>query len=97
MLATIIVQTQPMAFPLGTTGGPWRIAVNSVDGTVSQSVDSGEPTAKFSLQPGEYQVSAQRLDVNGSPLGPSVSASFTVEAPTTVQIDVANGIVVAFE
>jgi hypothetical protein len=87
--ADVAVEVEPMDFPAGTAGGVWRIDMQGV-----QTVDSETPSAQFTLEPGTYTATAQRLDVNGAPLGAMASTTFDVPAPSTVKIDVAKGITV---
>lgn len=89
------VPTQPMDFPDGTVGGPWRIKL--IDGPDPRTTDSGGNAATFNnVQPGVYNATVQRLSSAGAALGPEVKTTqpFTVSADVVIRIDVAAGITV---
>lgn len=93
MKAKCVVAEVSQDFDFGTLGGAWRFVVTSVDPAVSpQTIDSDTSEAEFQLAAGDYTLTAQRLDVNKAPLGPSGEQAFRVEAPAKVSINVVGGL-----
>ena len=91
VLAAIAVAS--LAVAAGTVAGSFHIELQNSGGTMVASQDVADVTAPVtfaSVGPGDYQVSAVRLDASGAPIGtPVVSAVFTVAAdPTTINVDV---------
>lgn len=85
----IVWSTVPKEFPAGTAAGGWLVTVSGL-----LPVEVGpvaEEAVNFELEPGSYTVTVARLDLEGNVLA-STSQEFVVEAPSTVQIDVAGEI-----
>ena len=90
-----VVDTAPMEFPEGTTGGSWLYQLLDMPTLLIQS-QGVSPTTEFDFSgvgEGDYRVTAQRLDGGGAPLGPAVSTDFSIVAGS-VSIDVAGSVVV---
>jgi hypothetical protein len=88
MAKTFVARIAPVdaQFPAGTPaqgGFLWTLS-----GPVPQSQTTPGPEATFTVDPGEWVLVCQVIDVNGGPLGgPSRPAAFTVTEDTvTVQI-----------
>lgn len=98
---TIAWDTVAQNFPSGTVAGDFQVdIVGGLIGTTPQTLIVPSSPAVFPDIPEEqdtdppYQVTVQRLDSGGNPLGSAASSQFRVSAPPSVSVDVPNTITV---
>ncbi len=86
---TITIDTfVDQAFPAGTVSGVLVYKIAKADGTPVSEQHVDASSASFDVaDPGDYVASAGRVDSAGSPLGATVTASFTI-VPSTVSVSV---------
>jgi hypothetical protein len=87
---TVTWTTNSQDFALGTVGGNWLVTMT---GQADRSIPAPVPLV-YTLLPGDYVCTVQRLDSNAVPLGTPATASFTVVA-TTSPVDVPTVVTVA--
>ena len=63
---------------------------------IGQTVAPNTPSVNFDLDSGNYVVSAQAVDASGSNIGLAATASFTVEAPAMITVQIPVGVAVTF-
>ena len=74
--------------PAGTVVAGTLVTFDSAEGAHQEvKLAPGETVATIDLAPGDYIAKAQAVDSAGSPIGSSVSESFTI-APTTVTVQI---------
>jgi hypothetical protein len=87
---TVTWTTSSQDFALGTVGGNWLVTMT---GQPDRSIPAPTPLV-YTLLPGAYVCTVQRLDSAGAALGSPASASFTVAA-TASPVDVPAAVTVA--
>ena len=92
---TATVPVAPMDFPVGTGQGPFRWTLTGPSG---QTVDTVEPTAQFTVEPGDYTLQVQAFAADGvTPIGQASGlAAFTITADTVTLSVVAGDITITF-
>lgn len=98
MAKTITAAITPtdMQVPAGSPAqGPYRWTLT---GPSASEQDTAEPTATFTVEPGDYTLVVHALDANLAPLGgPSKAATFTIAADTvTVKVVTDGDITITF-
>jgi hypothetical protein len=90
----IRVATQSIPLPTGKTGGNWFITVRQNGDGVMAPYLGAAPETPFptTLPAGTYELSGQRLDSNGAPLGPVFAANYDWTGEGAEMVDVAAGI-----
>ena len=98
---TIAWDTTSQNFPAGTVAGNFQVdIVGGAIGTTPVSMTVPASPAVFPDIPAEadtdpdYQVTVQRLDGAGQPLGSPATASFRVAGGTSVAVDIPNTVTV---
>lgn len=85
-------------FPAGSAVANINVTVSNPDATVQpvQSLPPATTSATFTAtQVGNYGISVQAVDATGAALGPAVTATFSVQAPSTVTLSLPSSITVA--
>lgn len=84
---TVTVETKPVDKPAGVTPGLLRVSVLDAAGNIVSFQDVEGNIAEFKgVVDGEYLITAARIDVNGAPIGETVSQKFVVSvAPVTYE------------
>ena len=93
---TASIPTSDLVVPAGGPAqGPYRWTLT---GAAEQTQDTAEPTAQFTVEPGDYTLTVQAFAADGSPLGgPSKPATFTIAADTvTVKVVTDGDITITF-
>ncbi len=95
-MATVIVTASvvALAVPAGTVVGKYEVSITDSAG-VGQKQDVDTPSATFTdVGPGDYTAAVVLLDFNGGQLGQKQTATFSVSAPATVDVQVADVVTV---
>lgn len=92
---TATVPVAPMDFPVGTGQGPYRWTLTGPSG---ETRDTPDPSAVFTVEPGDYTLAVQAFAADGATaIGPvSGTASFTISADTVTLNVVAGDITITF-
>ena len=86
----ITIRRATLRFPPGTVAGGWRIEVFDRNGALVAETTNPEGRFFARLAPGDYRVTAARLDVRGNVLDPAAGTAHgvAVEVPESIVITV---------